>query len=165
MDYETYFENSAFTEWYHYVLLFAWLVLLFVGLKYVKRIESFFKPQEGFNKGEKYTAYLLSGSFILGLILFLSMTFQSEQQASSSKLYFTWAIYGIFFLYLMLNAVLTFRKYKPQSLLFRLILISFIMVIYFYSGVLGGLMVVAVLALIIVIYTFIKFKNILSLKQ
>jgi len=166
MDHESLLENSAFTEWYHYLLLFIWLILLMVGFKFYHLIESMFQAKEGHHKGQRYGVSLLISSFIIGILLFMVMVFKPAQVEEGSVTYWTIAkyfFYGLFFLLVGLNTIYTIRSYESRSILLRLTVLTILMLIYFYSGMLGGLMVIAFAALIIVIYTFIKFKNILKI--
>lgn len=160
-------ENTAFTEWYHYALLLFWLILLFVGLKYFQHIESYFKPKEGFVKGKKYAVNLLSSSFVIGILLFAIMIFKPAEMEGGLNLIWNiseYLMYATFLLLLILNAFICINNYQKNSSITRVIVISLLMILYFYSGMLGGLMVIAFLALFIIIYTFIKFKKILTIK-
>jgi len=167
MDNESLIENSAFTEWYHYAILLIWLILLMVVLKYYHLIESLFKAKEGHDKGQKYGVSLLFSSFIIGILLFMTMIFKPAQLEEGSILYWNIAkyfFYGLFFLLIGLNTMYTIQSYESKSILLRLIILTILMVLYFYSGMLGGLFIIALAALFIIIYTFIKFKKILSIK-
>lgn len=164
MDIVIFEKYLTFTEWYHYAFLFIWLLLLFAGLKYFDAIESFFEAREDFHKGRKYSVYLLLGSFCLGVSLFLVKVFQPTDQTNPTHSFIEYSIIAIFLLLLSFSIVLAIKKYKPKSLPLRLIGMTLLMLVYFYSGILGGLLVVAVLALIFIIYVFIKFKNILTIK-
>lgn len=160
-------ESSAFTEWYHYLWLFIWLIILMVGLKFYYLIESFFKPKEGNEKGRKYGASLLFSSFIIGILLYMVMVFKPAQLEEGSVIYWNIAkyfFYVLFFLLIGLNTMYTIRSYENKSILLRLSILTVLMLIYFYSGMLGGLMIIAFAALIIIIYTFVKFKKILSIQ-
>lgn len=167
MNNETLIENNAFTEWYHYVLLLIWLILLLVGIKYFKHIESYFKPKDDFDKGKKSAVTLLSSSFVLGMLLFATMIFKPAELGDKSELLWNlskYLMYAVFLLLLIWNAFICFNNYQKSSRLARILVISFLMILYFYSGLLGGLMIITFLALFVVIYTFIKFKKILQLK-
>jgi len=37
---------ASMTEWYHYLLLFGWIVILFIGIIAYDKVESIFKPKE-----------------------------------------------------------------------------------------------------------------------
>jgi len=160
-------ENTAFTEWYHYVFLLIWLLLLMLGLKYYPHVESFFKAKEGQVMGSKYGSYLLVSSFLLGIILFMLMVFKPKPLEGHPPLSWDmikYSFYGIFILLMGLNIWFTIRNYKAKSKLIRSIVLSLLMLVYFYSGMLGGLMVIGITALFIIIYTFIKFKKILTIR-
>lgn len=157
----------TFTEWYHYVLLFLWLIMLFTGIKYFYLLESHFKPKDDFDKGEKYGKNLLISSFVIGLLLVLIFTFKPAQISELSELnwgYVKYSLYGLFIILLVLNAFISIRNYELKSGIIRLLLMSVLMLLYFYTGMLGGLLVIATFALFILIYVVFKFKNILSIK-
>jgi len=47
---------ASMTEWYHYLLLFVWIVILFIGIIAYDKVESIFKPKEEFKKGNNREA-------------------------------------------------------------------------------------------------------------
>lgn len=160
-------EFLTFSSWYHYVLLLLWLILLILGIKYFGLLEEKFKPREGFTNGKKYGASLLTGSFILGLLLFLIQVFTPEQQVEgrfSTDNIISYAVYALFVALLLINIFQGITYYEGKSRIARICMLCFLMCIYFYSGALGGLIVAGVLALIVLIYFLVKFKNILSIK-
>ena len=155
-------EILTFTEWYHYALLFLWLVLLFYGLSRFYLIETLFKPMRDFQQDEVHGKKLLMTSFVLGIFLFLALTF-TPARFEVNREYIKYAFYFIFLLLLIYNAWVSIRFYKPESRAMRSILMTFLMVVYFYSGMLGGLMVIAFVALFIIIYAFIKLRKTLTI--
>ena len=105
----------TFTEWYHYVLLFLWLIMLFTGIKYFYLLESHFKPKYDFDKGDKYGKNLLISSFVIGLLLVIIFTFKPTQLNEQSELnwdYINYGLYSLFILLLALNAFVSIRNYK-----------------------------------------------------
>ena len=155
-------EILSFTEWYHYAFLFLWLVLLFYGLSRFYLIETLFKPMRDFQQDEVHGKKLLMTSFVLGIFLFLALTF-TPARFEVNREYIKYGFYFIFLLLLIYNAWVSIRFYKPESRAMRSILMTFLMVVYFYSGMLGGLMVIAFIALFIVIYAFIKLRKTLTI--
>ena len=155
-------EFLTFSEWYHYALLFLWLLLLFYGLSKFYLIETLFKPMGDFQQDEVHGKKLLMTSFALGIFLFLTMTFtpaRFEVNRESIK----YGFYFIFLLFLIYNAWVSIRYYKPKSRALRSLLMTFLMVLFFYSGMLGGLMVISFVALFIVIYAFVKLRKTLTI--
>jgi len=126
----------TFTEWYHYALLLVWLLILLVGVKYYYKIENAFKLKSNFENGNKYAVGLLITSFILGFLAFLIWAFATEMgQSLTADIIF----YGFVILLFLLNAFICFKYYLTLSAIIRLLLISVLMIVYFYSGMLGGL--------------------------
>ena len=153
--------DSAFSEWYHYLFLAAWLVILMIGLKYYPEIDKKFRlKNSSANKSTLATSFLLS-SFILGFIVFFMQAFFSEAQPATVITYFA---YGIFIMLLMTNAYFCLSYYTAPGSIIRLILLSILIIIYFYSGLLGGLLMITVFSLVVIIYALIKFKHILTIK-
>ncbi len=161
MDYLT------FSEWYHYALLFLWLLMLVISIKYFYLFESHFTTNSGFSKGESYGKKLLSISFIIGLLMFLVWMFKSGQLDAKSSInwdYVEYGFYGLFLFMLMINAVISIKNYASTSGITRLIIMTIFMLVYFYSGMLGGLMVLATFALFIIIFALIKLKKTLTIR-
>ncbi len=153
----------TFTEWYHYLLLFLWLVMLAIGIKYYHLFESHFKPKSSFTKGVKYGKSVLSVSFFIGLAMFLVWMFKSAQSSINWD-YVEYGFYGLFLFTLIINAVISIKNYASTSGITRLIIMTIFMVVYFYSGMLGGLMVIATFALFIIILALIKLKKTLTIR-
>ena len=157
----------SFTEWYHYAILFLWLVLLLTGVKYFKLLESNFKPKNDFKLGEKYGISLLISSFVIGLLLVLVFAFKPAQISEQSELnwdYAKYILYGLFILIVALNAFVSIKNYETKSGVVRLIIMTILMILYFYTGMLGGLLIIATFVLFFLIYMIIKFKKILTIK-
>ncbi len=153
--------NSAFSEWYHYLFLAVWLVVLMVGLKYYPKVEKTFTLKTGFANGSKIATGFFLFSFILGFVIFFIQTFDAEAEQATT---ITYIIYGVIALLLLLNAFLCFKYYVKMSAILRMLLLSVLIVVYFFSGLLGGLLIVSIFALVVIIYAFVKFKNILTIK-
>jgi len=150
-----------FTEWYHYALLLLWLVILFVGLKYFYKIEDAFKLKSNFENGNNSAVGLLIASFVLGFAAFMIGAFAPETgQSQTANIIF----FGSAVLLLLLNAFICFKYYLRQSAIIRLLLISLLMIVYFYSGMLGGLFLIAIFALVVIVFALIKLKNILTIR-
>lgn len=161
-----FFNFLTFTEWYHYAILFLWIVLLFVGVKYFNLLESHFKPKDGFKKGDIYGKNLLVASFTIGALMVLVFTFKPAQLNTQSELnwdYGKYLIYAIFMMLLLVNAYVSMRKYHSPSNILRLLIISFLMILFFYTGMYGGMLIIATLVLLILIYAIIKLKNKLTI--
>ena len=157
----------TFTEWYHYLLLFLWLVMLGIGIKYFHLLESHFKPKSNFTKGVNYGRNVLSISFIIGLIMFLIWMFKpahADAQSSVNWIYVEYGFYILFLIVLIINSVVSVKNYMPTSGIARLIIMTVLMFLYFYSGMLGGLMVIASFALFIIIFALIKLKKTLTIQ-
>jgi len=155
-------EVLSFTECYHYALLFLWLLLLFYGLSKFYLIETLFKPIKEFQQDEAHGKKLLMTSFGLGIFLFLAMTF-IPMQSEPNREYIKYGFYFILFLLIVYNSIVSIRYYKPESRAFRSLLMTTLMILYFYSGMLGGLLLIALVSLFILIYAIVKFKNILKI--
>lgn len=157
----------TFTEWYHYAILFFWMILLFSGIKYFSLFESNFKTRNYFSNGEKFGKTALVLSFIIGLLLVLIFTFKPAQISIKSELYWDYAkyiLYGLFIIMLAVNAFISINNYELKSGVIRLIIMTILMLLYFYTGMLGGLLVIAIFVLFVLIYAVVKFKNILTIK-
>ena len=154
-------DNTAFSEWYHYLLLTAWIVVLMVGIKYYPNIEKNFTLKINFTKGSKLAIGFLLSSFILGFFAFFIEIFDYEAKQASAINYIIYVMVAVL---LLLNAFLSFKYYVTKSAIIRVLLLSVLMVIYFFSGLLGGLLIISIFALVVVIYAFVKFKNILTIK-
>ncbi len=154
-------DNTAFSEWYHYLLLATWLIVLMVGVKYYPKIEKNFTLKTNFTKGSKLAIGFLLASFILGFFIFLIQFFDNGAKQVTTINYI---IYGMVAVLLLLNAFLSFKYYVTKSAIIRVLLLSVLIVIYFFSGLLGGLLIISIFALVVIIYAFVKFKNILTIK-
>ncbi len=157
----------TFSEWYHYLLLFLWSVMLLTGIKYFSLFESNFKIKNNFSNGEKNGKVMLITSFVIGLLLVLIFTFKPAQASLQSELswdYSKYGLYGLFIIMLVVNAIISIRNYEIRSGVIRLLLMTIFMFLYFYTGMLGGLLVIATFALFMLIYAIIKFKHILTIK-
>lgn len=152
----------SFTEWYHYAILLLWLLLLFYGLSKFYLIETLFKPIRVFELDVVHGKKLLMTSFGLGILLFVAITF-TPARYEVNKDYIKYGFYFLFLLLVVYNATVSIRYYKPESRALRSLLMTFLMVLFFYSGLLGGLMVIAFVSLFIIIYAFIKLKKILTI--
>jgi len=166
MDNLLFTDYLSFTEWYHYALLFLWIVMLFIGIKYFHLLESHFKPKDGFDNGEDYGKNLLISSFIIGALMVLIFIFKPAEMSASSELNWTYAkylIYTLFVIMLGINAWVSIKKYQSNSNIFRFLIMSSLMILYFYTGMLGGLLILATFVLFILIYAIFKLKNKLTI--
>ncbi len=154
-------DSISFSEWYHYALLLLWLVILMAGLRYFPKIESLFKKKDTFSDANKSGVGLITSSFILGFVVFLIWTFAPDFGQSTVGYVF---MYGLITLLLSINAYLSLKYYVMPDAIYRLLVILVLMIVYFYSGMLGGLLMIAIFALVIIIYAFIKFKKILTIR-
>ncbi|MFK5856982.1 MAG: hypothetical protein QM503_12695 [Bacteroidota bacterium] len=157
----------TFTEWYHYAILFLWMILLLTGVKYFYLFESNFKLKNSNHKGENYGKSLLISSFVTGLLLVIIFIFKPAQLSEQSELnwdYLKYAIFGLFIILIVFNALITLKNYELKSGIIRLVLMSIMMILYFYTGMLGGLLVIATFVLLFLIYMILKFKKILTIK-
>ncbi|NOX84849.1 MAG: hypothetical protein GXO86_02615 [Chlorobi bacterium] len=153
--------DFAFSEWYHFALLLLWLAVLFGGLFFFNKIEKLFRLKDDFSDGSKIAVGLLLTSFIFGFVVFLVLTFSAETAHSKTAIIL---FYGLAFLLLLLNAFTCFRNYLLQSAIIRFLLLSALMLVYFYSGLLGGLLVIALFALAVIVFALLKTKKILTIK-
>jgi len=157
----------TFSEWYHYLLLFLWLIMLGIGVKYFHLLESHFVPKSNFTKGVNYGRNVIAASFAIGLTMFVIWMFKPahvDPQSSINWLYVEYGFYILFIFVLFINAVVSLKKYKSASGITRLIILTILMLLYFYSGMLGGLLVIATLALFVVVFALIKLKNTLTIR-
>ena len=156
-------EVFSFNEWYHYAFLFLWMILLFYGLSKFYLIETLFKPKKEFEQDEVHGKKLLISSFLLGIFLFMAMTF-IPARFEVNREYIQYGFYFIFLLLLIYNATVSIRFYKPESRALRSLSMTFLMVVYFYSGLLGGLMLIAVFALAVALLALLKLKKRLTIR-
>lgn len=167
MNEEQQIADLLFSEWYHYVFLLIWIIILFVGIKYYPLLEQRFKLKKSFSSGSAYGKNLLISSFSLGLLLVVVFTFKPanpSETAINYGLYFKYAFYAIFIFLLLFNTIVSVQHYEQQSGLIRMVILSLLMIIYFYSGMLGGMILFVIMAIIILIIAFIKLRKILRLK-
>ncbi len=153
--------NSAFSEWYHYLFLAVWLVILMIGLKYYPEIDKKFHLKNGSSGKSTLAIGFLLSSFILGFVMFLLQTFFTDNKSVTAVTYVT---YGMVVFLLFTNAYVCFKYYVAPGLIIRMILLSILIILYFYSGLLGGLLLIAIFSFVVIVYLFIKFKNILTIK-
>ena len=154
-------DNAMFSEWYHYLFLAAGLIILLSGLKYFPKIDKKFRLKSGVaNQSKRATGFMLT-AFIIGFVMFFMQTFFTGVIPAHFVIY---TGYGVFAAILLMNAYTCFKNYTSPGSVIRMIILSILIVIYFYSGLLGGLLIVAVLLLAILIYAFLKFKKILTIK-
>ena len=158
--------ENTLTEWYHYLILLLWLIVLAIGVINYPKFEKYFSIKKGYNN-QKLGKTLLIISFLLGLFMVLGKVIQPAElkEATSS----TWnnILYifpGIFLLLVCYNIYISFTDYIGKSRIIRSIIQTLILVIYFYSGMLSALMLLFTFAIIVIIYFFIKFKHILSIQ-
>ncbi len=154
-------DSMGFTEWYHYALLLLWLIMLMAGLKYFPKIESSFEVKNAFSDGNKYGVGLLTASFVLGFVVFLIWTFSPDFGQSTAGYVF---MYGLITLLLSINAYVSFKFFVMPDAIYRLLLILILMIVYFYSGMLGGLLLIAIFALVVIIYALFRLKKTLTIR-
>ena len=111
----------------------------------------------------KYGESVLSLSFFIGLAMFLVWMFKPAQSSINWD-YVEYGFYGLFIFVLIINAVISIKNFTKPSGIFRVILMTIFMFVYFYSGMLGGLMVLATFALFIIIFALIKLKKTLTIR-
>jgi hypothetical protein len=154
-------DSTGFTEWYHYALLLLWLIMLMAGLKYFPKIESSFKVKNAFSDGNKYGVGLLTASFILGFVVFLIWTFTPDFGQSTVGYVI---MYGLITLLLSINAYVSFKFFVMPDAIYRLLVILILMIVYFYSGMLGGLLLIAIFASVVIIYALFRLKKTLTIR-
>jgi len=154
-------DNFNSSDWTFYLLLFLWIVVLWLGLKYFHKIENLFKLKDDFQNGNKTAVGLLLASFIFGFITYLIWVLAPDFGQSKTL---EFIVYPILFLVLLGHIFICFRYYKIPSAILRLLLIVALMIVYFYSGMLGGLLMIAVFGLVIIVFAIVKLKNILTIK-
>ena len=152
---------TDFTEWYHYAFLLLWLIVLLAGLKYFHKLESLFKLKDSSAGGSNSGTGLLTGSFILGFIMFLIWTIVPDFGQSTFG-YFI--LYGFIFLLFAINAYTSFKHYIIPGAIYRFLIVSVLMIIYFYSGMLGGLFLISVFALVVIVYALFRLKKTLTIR-
>jgi len=153
-------DSLSFSDWTFYLLLFLWMVVLFVGLKYFHKIENLFRLKDDFQNGNKTAVGLLLVSFVFGFIIYLIWVLAPEFGQSKTA---EFIIYPIILLVFLWHVFICFKHYKTGSAIFRLLLIAILMIVYFYSGWLGGLLMIAVFSLAIVVFAIVKLKKILTI--
>jgi hypothetical protein len=160
-------EYFSFSEWYHYAILIVWLFILFLGVRYFSEIESLFNPKSGKQGLELYGKNLLIASFFLGIIMVLVWLFKPAEISSQVEKYWDYtkyAFYTFFAILLLFNAYVSFHNLDSKYGIIRIIVMSLLITIYFYSGMFGGLLIIAAIAIVLLIYVLVKFKNILKIK-
>ena len=153
-------ENFNADDWTFYILLFLWIVVLLVGLKYFHKIEKLFKLKDDFQNGNKTAVGLLLGSFIFGFIIYLIWVLTPDFGQSEVVKYIVYTLIALVFLG---HVFICFRYYKTTSAIFRMLLIAVLMIVYFYSGWLGGLLMIAIFGLAVVVFAIIKLKKMLTI--
>ena len=143
-------EIINFSEWYHYIFIVLWIVVLFFGLKYFYKIEKLFKLKDDFKSGNKVAVGLLITSFIFGFIIYLIWVLAPEFGQSKTA---TIVVNSLIVLIFLLNVFVCFKNYKIVSALLRFLLISILMLVYFYSAWLSGLLLIGVFSLVVIFYT------------
>ncbi len=159
--------NFDLTQWYHYVLLAVLLAILFVIIKYYYSVEKVFKPKTGIQNGVKSGKSMLISSFVLGLIMVLIWMFKPSNLSSETEKYWIYVeniCYGLFIMLILINIYFSFTNYKLRSSILRIIIVSGLMFIYFYSGMYGGLLILIALATLIIIYSIFRLKKTLTLR-
>ena len=159
--------DSLFSEWYHYAILALWLIILVFGIKYYALLENRFKVKRDFTSGTAYGKNLLIISFLIGLLMVIIFTFKPASMETPSENYWQFSkyfFYGIFILLLLYNAYISVQHYQQKSGILRLISLSLLMMVYFYSGMLGGMIIFAISVMIILIFALIKLKKILTIR-
>ncbi len=163
-----FFSNlMSMTEWYHYLILFVWIIILFLGIKYYEKVETIFKPKTGFEKGNAWGSWMLLISFLLGTIMVTAWFFKPAQLSPDSESYWQiaeYTFYVVFVVLLLINAYISFSNYKPNSGVIRILILTPVMILYFYTGMFSGLLIQSIVLLIFVIYVFKNFKKILTIR-
>ncbi|RLD42912.1 MAG: hypothetical protein DRI89_06035 [Bacteroidetes bacterium] len=157
MDFEEYLN---FSDWTFYLLLFLWIVVLWFGLKYFYKIEKLFKLKDDFQNGSKTAVGLLQGSFIFGFIIYLIWVLAPDFGQSKTL---EFIIYSGILLVFLWHVFISFKHYKMPGAILRMMLISVLMIVYFYSGWVGGLLMIAVFAVAIIVFALFKLKKILTI--
>ncbi len=157
----------SFNEWWHYLILMLWIILLLFLLRYFKDLESFFKTKDEKTSMSKQGRNFLIISFVLGIAMVLVWMLKPAHLTEQNSRLWWWiqiGFYAAFLILIAINAMWSIKNYTSKSSISRIILMSLLMVIYFYTGMFGGLFVMALFALAVIIYFIIKFKKILSIK-
>ena len=147
--------------WFFYLLLLLWIVVLFIGLKNFDKVESAFKLKDDFKNGNKTATGLLLASFIFGFVIYLIWVLAPDFGQSKTLKFIVYSAIALVFLW---HTFICFKHYKTQSAILRWLFILVLMVVYFYSGWLGGLLMIAVFALAVIIFALVKLKNVLKIK-
>jgi len=106
-------------------------------------------------------------SFILGFIMVTAWLFKPAKLSPESESYWQLAKYGfyvVFVLLLILNGYISLSKYMGNSGVLRIAILTPVMILYFYTGMFGGLLVLSIVLLIVVVYVFKNFKKILTIR-
>ena len=155
----------SFSQWYHYLFLLVWMILLAFGLKYFKLIEDLFNPKDNFSNGLKFTKTLLLLSFLTGVSMVVVYMFKPaniDAQSETLWTYIKYSFYIIFIIFFIVNMIISFAKYHPYSNYIRMLVTSLLLLIYFYSGMFGGLIIVGIAALLLLLYVLAKFIGLLK---
>ncbi len=54
----------TFSEWYHYAILILWIVLLFVGIRYMDHFDALFKTKDAVKDNQTHSKTMLITSFV-----------------------------------------------------------------------------------------------------
>ena len=73
-------------------------------------------------------------------------------------------MYGLITLLLSINAYVSFKFFVMPDAIYRLLVILILMIVYFYSGMLGGLLLIAIFALVVIIYALFRLKKTLTIR-
>jgi len=134
------------------------------------RLSQYLSPKRRINefrKGKNWGSWMLLISFILGFIMVTAWLFKPAKLSPESESYWQLAKYGfyvVFVLLLILNGYISLSKYMGNSGVLRIAILTPVMILYFYTGMFGGLLVLSIVLLIVVVYVFKNFKKILTIR-
>ncbi|NOY50913.1 MAG: hypothetical protein GXO88_10180 [Chlorobi bacterium] len=159
-------EFLAFTEWYHYAILFLWLIILFFGFRYMSDFEKCFTVEANVPKNTVISKNLVAASFLIGLLMVIS-AWLIPAQSVNYQYYINiikYGSFGIIIILIIYNFIVSLKSHKKNSGIAHGILLSLIMLIYFFSGMFSGLLIAATFALALIIYALIKLYKTLKIK-
>lgn len=145
-----------FSDWYFYIFIVLWMVVLFLGLRYFYKIEKLFKLKDDFKSGSKVAVSLMITSFIFGFLIYLIWVLVP---GFGQSITLEFIFYTVILLLLLWHVFVCFTHYETLSAIIRMFLIPVLMVVYFYSAWFSGLLLIGIFSLVVIYYTLRWLKN------
>ncbi len=166
MDTITSVANQYPNDW----LAYLWPLLFLVGLVLLQKYIYLFDQKLAaishvipFHPKKPWSLYAAGA---LGLVVYMYNIFSSRDIQLNLNDWFTFkwlvlALAGVIVVGVVIESIVFFGG---RTVLFRIVVYLFLMVIYFYAGFVFGLLLAAVLALLVLVYFIRYFKNLLTIQ-